>query len=48
MRENFYLSAAYNVVSVPVALMGFATPLLAALAMSVSSVTVTLNALRLR
>jgi Cu2+-exporting ATPase len=48
MRENFYLSAAYNVVSVPVALMGFATPLLAALAMSISSVTVTLNALRLR
>jgi Cu2+-exporting ATPase len=48
IRENFWLSAAYNVVSVPVALLGFATPLLAALAMSVSSVTVTLNALRLR
>ncbi|HVG47029.1 MAG TPA: heavy metal translocating P-type ATPase [Rubellimicrobium sp.] len=48
MRENFALSAAYNVVSVPVALMGLATPLLAALAMSLSSVTVTLNALRLR
>jgi Cu2+-exporting ATPase len=48
MRENFALSAAYNVVSVPVALIGLATPLLAALAMSVSSVTVTINALRLR
>ena len=48
MRENFALSAAYNVVSVPIALAGFATPLLAALAMSVSSVTVTLNALRLK
>lgn len=48
MRENLWLSAGYNVVSVPVALVGLATPLLAALAMSVSSVTVTLNALRLR
>jgi Cu2+-exporting ATPase len=48
MKENFWLSAAYNLVSVPVALVGLATPLLAALAMSVSSVTVTLNALRLR
>jgi Cu2+-exporting ATPase len=48
IRENFWLSAAYNAVSVPVALVGLATPLLAALAMSVSSVTVTLNALRLR
>ncbi|EYD75682.1 Type cbb3 cytochrome oxidase biogenesis protein CcoI, Copper-translocating P-type ATPase [Rubellimicrobium mesophilum DSM 19309] len=48
MRENFALSAAYNVVSVPVALIGLATPLLAALAMSLSSVTVTLNALRLK
>lgn len=48
MRENLWISAAYNVVAVPVALLGLATPLLAALAMSVSSVTVTLNALRLR
>ncbi len=48
MKENFALSAAYNVVSVPLALAGLATPLLAALAMSLSSVTVTLNALRLR
>jgi Cu2+-exporting ATPase len=48
IRENFWLSAGYNVVSVPVALVGLATPLLAALAMSLSSVTVTLNALRLK
>ncbi|TNC51483.1 cadmium-translocating P-type ATPase [Rubellimicrobium rubrum] len=48
IRENFWLSAGYNVVSVPIALIGLATPLLAALAMSISSVTVTLNALRLK
>ena len=46
--ENFGISAFYNVVAVPLALAGFATPLAAALAMSLSSVTVSLNALRLR
>ena len=48
IRENFALSAGYNVVAVPLALMGLATPLMAALAMSLSSITVSLNALRLR
>src|SRR6056297_3324323 len=48
IKENFALSTVYNVVAVPFALLGFATPFLAALAMSASSVTVSLNALRLR
>jgi Cu2+-exporting ATPase len=48
MRENFAISAAYNVVAVPLALVGAATPLAAALAMSLSSITVSLNALRLK
>ncbi len=46
--ENFGLAASYNAVAIPLALMGFATPLMAALAMSLSSVTVILNALRLK
>jgi Cu2+-exporting ATPase len=46
--ENFVISGGYNVIAVPLALMGLATPLAAALAMSLSSITVSLNALRLR
>ena len=46
--ENFGLAACYNAVAIPLALMGYATPLMAALAMSTSSITVTLNALRTR
>lgn len=48
MVENFGISAAYNVIAVPLALVGSATPLAAALAMSLSSITVSLNALRLK
>ncbi|PYE82456.1 heavy metal translocating P-type ATPase [Pseudoroseicyclus aestuarii] len=46
MRQNIALSLGYNVIAVPVALAGLATPLLAALAMSLSSLTVSLNAAR--
>lgn len=46
--ENFSIAALYNIVAVPLALAGFATPLAAALAMSGSSIMVTLNAMRLR
>ena len=48
IRENFRIATVYNVIAVPLAVVGLATPLVAALAMSVSSITVSLNALRLR
>ncbi|WP_102226265.1 heavy metal translocating P-type ATPase [Acidimangrovimonas sediminis] len=48
IKENFGVSLAYNLIAVPVAILGLATPLAAALAMSASSITVSLNALRLR
>lgn len=48
VRQNFALAFLYNAIAISVAVAGLATPLVAAVAMSSSSLVVTLNALRPR
>jgi Cu+-exporting ATPase len=48
IRQNLALAFLYNLLSIPLAAFGFLSPLLAGLTMSLSSISVLINSLRLR
>ena len=48
VKENLVLSLLYNLIAIPLAVMGFVNPLFAALAMSLSSLTVVGNSFRIK
>jgi Cu2+-exporting ATPase len=48
VRENFFLSIFYNIFFIPLAMAGYVTPMIAAIAMSGSSLAVIANSFRLK
>lgn len=48
IKQNLFFCLIYNAIAVPFAVLGYVNPLLAALAMSSSSLIVVLNSLRIK
>jgi Cu+-exporting ATPase len=48
IKENLFFAFAYNVLGLPIAALGLLNPIIAGLAMALSSVSVLSNALRIK
>jgi Cu+-exporting ATPase len=48
IKQNLGISLVYNVITIPLAMMGFVIPLVAALSMSLSSLLVVANSMRIK
>jgi Cu+-exporting ATPase len=48
IKQNLFISLAYNAITIPLAMAGYVIPLVAAISMSVSSLLVVGNSMRIR
>jgi Cu+-exporting ATPase len=48
IKQNLFISFVYNIITIPLAIAGYVVPIIAALSMSISSLLVVLNSIRIK